>query len=224
MPSQQSVSDLLVVVTVVICAVFLATAGTKDSIYVKTPGTTARTVTTIDPNTGLKFEPRRDFLISRKMQLLGVGTRKKAILNIYSVGVYASKSIVTQWQSEKLPKNGVKRCQTAIVESRAPRAVQLKFSMGVGAEKIAEAVSGIPGVSPKTRQEFQELIIKGIGGKLLKNEEMAFEWKGLDQITVSVRGKLIGTVKNKTLAQGVLSLYVGQKSVSPSLLQDLQCR
>jgi hypothetical protein len=224
MPSQQSMSDLLVVVTVVICAFFLATAGTKGSIYVKTPGTAARTVTTIDPNTGLKFEPTRDFLISRKMQLLGVGTRKKAILNIYSVGVYASKSIVTQWQSEKLPKNGLKRCQTAIVDSRSPRAVQLKFSMGVGAEKIVEAVSGIPGVSPKTRQEFEEMIIKGIGGKLLKNEEMAFEWKGLDQITVSVRGKLIGTVKNKTLARGVLSLYVGQKSVSPSLLQDLHCR
>ena len=224
MPSQQFICDFLVVLTVGICAYILATAGTQNSIYFGTSESLALSGRTIDPNTGLAFEPTRDFHVSNRMQVLGVGTRKKAILNIYSVGVYASKPIVKQWQSDKLPHKGPKRCQTAILESKAPRAVVLKFSMGIGAEKIAEAVSGIPGVTSSTRREFQKMIVDGVGGKLQKNEEMTFEWKGLDRITVSARGKLVGTVKDKALAQGVLSLYVGPKSVSQSLLTDLKCR
>ena len=216
--------DILVVLTVGICAYLLATAGTQNSIYVGPTESRAPSATTVDPNTGLAFKPTRDFHVSKRMQILGVGTRKKAILNVYSVGVYASKPIVKQWQSDKLLLKGPTRCQTAILESRAPRAVVLKFSMGIGAEKIAEAVSGIPGVSSSTRHEFQAMIVDGIGGKLQKNDEMTFEWKGLDRITVSARGKSIGTVKDKALAQGVLSLYVGPKSVSPSLLTDLKCR
>jgi Chalcone isomerase-like len=235
MPSSQQLCDFLVVVTIGLCAYFLATAGTVTvkTVYIKSTedlgGTAAAgshhkpVVTTIDPNTGFAFDPTLDFSIAKKMQLLGVGTRKKAILNIYSVGIYASKPIVKQWESAKIPSKGPKRCETALLESKAPRAVQLKFSMGISAEKIAEAVSSIPGVASKIRQDFESLIVDGTGGKLKKNDQMTFEWKGFDQISVSVRGKSIGTIKDKTLAQGVLNLYVGSKSVAPSLLKDLQC-
>ena len=96
--------------------------------------------------------------------------------------------------------------------------------MGIGPEKIAEAISGLKDVDPTVRQEFHDMLLQGLGGKMLKGESMTFEWKGLDSISVTARGKKIGTMKNKDLAKGVLSLYVGPKSVSPSLLQDLNCR
>jgi hypothetical protein len=68
------------------------------------------------------------------------------------------------------------------------------------------------------------MLVQGLQGKMLKGESMTFEWKGLDTISVTARGKKIGTMKHQDLAQGVLSLYVGPQSVSPSLLQDLKCR
>lgn len=171
------------------------------------------------------------------MNLLGVGTRKKAILNIYSVGFYVSKPLwkeltttttTSKNAKTKIPAKGPKRCQ-AIVDSKAPKAVKLTFVMGIGPEKIAEAMSGLKGVSESVRAEFHDMIVKGLsggGGKMHKGESMSFEWaKGrLDTITVTARGKSIGSMRNKELAQGVLSLYVGPKSVSPSLLEDLHCR
>jgi len=226
MVSQQSMCDFLVMIAVGICAYILATAGTKHSIYEKSSpeSSTTTTMAVLDSNTGISFDRAHDFIISKNMQLLGLGTRKKAILNIYSVAVYGHKSIVKQWNGKDFPKSGELRCQKVLVDTKAPRAVLLKFNMRIGAEKIAEAVSAIPGATAESRLELQNMIVDGSGGKLLKNEEMTFEWKGLDQVTISARGKPIGTIKDKIIASGILGLYVGPKSVSPSLLSALQCR
>ncbi len=170
-----------------------------------------------DKTTGILFAATQDFSSAKKMSLVGVGTRKKAILNIYSIGVYVSKPLLKQFRS------GKGRCET-ILDSKSPKAVQLTFAMGIGPEKIAEAVSGLKGVAQSVRQEFHDLVVNGLAGQMHKGESMSFEWKGYDSITVSARGKRIGTMKNKDLAKGVLSLYLGPKSVAPSLLQDLKCR
>ena len=68
------------------------------------------------------------------------------------------------------------------------------------------------------------MIVDGLGGgKIKKGENMTFEWKG-SEITVTARGKLIGKMNDEALASGVLDLYLGSKSVSPSLLQNLGCK
>ena len=96
--------------------------------------------------------------------------------------------------------------------------------MGIGPEKIAEAVSQLENVDQSIRDEFFKMIVDGLGeGKMKKGEIMTFEWKGADAITVPARGVLVGTMKDKALAQGVLDLYVGPKSVSPTLRESLGC-
>ena len=90
--------------------------------------------------------------------------------------------------------------------------------------QIAEAVSQIDGVREDIKKEFHDMIVDGLGGgKIKKGENMTFEWKG-SEITVTARGKLIGKMNDKALASGVLDLYLGPKSVSPSLLQNLGCK
>ena len=220
-------SDYLILLVVAMCAYFLATVGTQQrSREDATTGGGVILGPRTDKATGIKFGDAVAFPSTGKKQplsLLGVGTRKKAILNIYSLGVYASKPLAKQWTSGKIAKNGHARCQ-ALSDSKSPKAVQLTFAMGIGPDKIAEAISGLSTVSEKVRTEFHDMIVEGLGGKMRKGESMSFEWKGSDTISVTARGKPIGSMKNKDLAQGVLSLYVGPKSVSPSLLHDLNCR
>jgi hypothetical protein len=103
--------------------------------------------------------------------------------------------------------------------------VQLTFAMGIGPEKIAEAISQLDNVDKPVRKKFHDMLIHGMGGgKMQKGESMSFEWKGADTISATARGSYIGQVKDKALAAGVLELYIGSNSVSPSLLENLGCR
>ena len=222
MPSSQNY-DHLVLLIVALCAYLLATVGTTHHISKPSPSDTAATTSTApvwgprtDKATGISFAATQDFATAKSMTLIGVGTRKKAILNIYSLGVYVAKPLLQEFTQQ--------HCQALLSNKKTPRAVQLTFAMGIGPEKIAEAVSGLRNVDVTIRQEFHDMLVQGLQGKMLKGESMTFEWKGLDTISVTARGKKIGTMKHQDLAQGVLSLYVGPQSVSPSLLQDLKCR
>ena len=176
-----------------------------------------------DPTTGIAFSEKSSFHVGKNLNLLGIGTRKKAIVNIYSVGVYVSNPIQRSISaSNSKTKKSV--CDT-ILESKSPKAVKLIFAMGVGPEKIAEAVSQLSGVKESVQKAFHDLVLNGMGdGKMKASEFLTFEWKGEDVIAVTVRGKYVGEMKDVSLAKGVLALYVGQKSVSPSLRNDLGCK
>lgn len=223
--SSSKTYDYLILLVVALSAYMLATVGThqmnKASISSSSSSSTDSLNDALvlgprsDKATGIRFAETQDFSTAKKMTLVGIGTRKKAILNIYSLGVYVSKPLLKEF-----PKG---RCG-AILDSKSPKAVQLTFAMGIGPEKIAEAVSGLKGVDPAILKEFHDMLVNGLGGQMRKGESMSFEWKGLDTISVTARGIRLGTMKNKDLARGVLSLYVGPQSVAPSLLQDLKCR
>jgi hypothetical protein len=179
----------------------------------------------VDETTGLAFAETMNFRVGKKLTLQAVGTRKLAILNIYSLGMYLSKPIIKSIEASK-NKNKTKHtniCDT-ILQSKAPRAVQIQFAMGIGPERIAEAVSQLSGVAEPVRTKFHDLVLQGIqGGKMKPQEVMTFEWKGTDVIVVTVRGQYVGEMKDRDLAMGVLELYVGSKSVSPSLRKHLGC-
>jgi hypothetical protein len=182
----------------------------------------------VDETTGLAFAETMNFRVGKKLTLQAVGTRKLAILNIYSLGIYLSKPITKIIaKNNNNNKSSNTPCDT-ILQSKAPRAVQIQFAMGIGPERIAEAVSQLSGVSESVRTQFHDLVLNGIqqqqGQKMMKAKEvMTFEWKGNDVIVVTVRGQYVGEMKDRDLAMGVLELYVGTKSVSPSLRKHLGC-
>jgi hypothetical protein len=177
----------------------------------------------MDKATGIEFPEKKNFHVAKPaLSLLGVGTRKKTILNIYSLGFFVSASLTKKLDKEA--PEGVAICNT-IREATTPKAVQLTFAMGIGPEKIAEAISQLDNVDELVRKKFHAMLIDGMGdGKMKKGESMTFEWKGADTIMATARGSYIGEVKDKALAAGVLELYLGSKSVSPSLLENLGCR
>ena len=165
-----------------------------------------------DAATGLVFPATQKFRVGGGLSLLGVGIRKKAVINVYSVGFYGSKAVARAVEG----RSGKKACGAAI-SAKGPKAVQLTFVMGVGAAKMADALSNVDGVSQETKDAFGDMIITGMGGKMLKGETMTIEWKGSDVVVVTARGKLIGEMKDRDLHRGLLDIYLGPKSVSPSL-------
>jgi hypothetical protein len=217
MPSK---TDYLIMIAVAAAAYLLGTNSSNNiSIGSLIDGGSVADSRT-DAVTGIAFSNTKRFKkVARwPLHLVGIGTRKLAILKIYSLGFFACDKI--QKDIEKSDKNA---CQI-ILESTSPKAIQMTFAMGVGPERIAEAVSQLSAVKKNIRQEFHDMIVNGMGdGKIQKGESMTFEWKGADTIIATARGVFLGAVKDKALAQGVLALYVGPKSVSPSLRHDLGC-
>lgn len=207
--------EILIVVVVAVVAYWLGSLNSSSN-----NTRTAAAGKRIDPATGIEFSDSESFHVSKNLALLGVGTRKKAILNVYSLGFFVSKQI----QKQLVGQEGASICKTILESSAGPKAVQLTFSMGIGPEKIAEAISQLKTVDAQVLEEFKTMLIEGMGeGKMKKGESFTFEWKGSDAITATARGKFIGQVKDKALATGVLGLYVGPDSVSPSLRRDLGC-
>jgi hypothetical protein len=100
------------------------------------PGVSQGAGVLTDTATGIDFPTSKKFSVAKPaLSLAGIGTRKKAILNIYSLGFFVSDALQKQ-----INKSSNTACQT-IQESAHPKAVQLTFAMGIGPEKIAEAIS-----------------------------------------------------------------------------------
>lgn len=65
---------------------------------------------------------------------VGVGTRKKAVLNIYSLGLFVSSPLEKQILKENPQGNAL--CKT-IQSSNAQKAIELSFVMNLGPEKVS---------------------------------------------------------------------------------------
>ncbi|CAJ1960444.1 unnamed protein product [Cylindrotheca closterium] len=178
-----------------------------------------------DTATGINFPNSKTFAVNKgSMSLAGIGTRKKAFINIYSLGFYVSNPLQKQLTKAAASSSKTTTCET-ILESNQPKAVELTFAMGIGPEKIAEAIAQLANVKEEIKNEFHTMLLDGMGeGNMKKGESITFEWKGKDTILASARGKPIGEMKDKALAEGVLQLYLNkEKGVSPSLLQNMGC-
>lgn len=93
-----------------------------------------------DTATGINFASSKKFQVDKgSMSLAGIGTRKKAFLNIYSLGFFVSSPL--QKQITKVAASSSKTVCDTILESNQPKAVELTFAIGIGPEKIAEAIA-----------------------------------------------------------------------------------
>lgn len=165
----------------------------------------------MDSRTGVQFPIQASFSVAKNLALAGVGTRTKAaVVKVYSVGFYSSKKAI---EGSATPAH--------LINAKGPKVAHLVFTMGVGADKVATALSAVSGVDGKVVQSFNDMLIKGMSGKMSKGESLTLEFDG-PSITVTIRGKSIGSLKDKALASGLLDLYLGRSSVSPTLKDDIK--
>lgn len=173
-----------------------------------------------DPATGIAFPEA-----SAGSKLLGLGTRYKGPLKIYSAALYANPTLLRfkLGKYKGRPADGLKAdFYEALVKSSVIKVIVLKMAMGISKEKLASALSD--SVRPRMGGDldavpkFADAILAGFqpGGKASAGTELVFGLQG-SSTCVSVNGKRCGTVHSAKLADALVRCYVDEKAVSPAL-------
>jgi len=158
---------------------------------------------------------------NKKLELQGVGVRTKVVVNVYSAGFYAEQGPIDRATKPYAGKPGAKLAGDAgffkaIQALGSAKAVLLTFARAVGADKVAEALSAVPGANAKSQQELHKCITRN--GDLSKGDQLLFSWsKATDSVAVKSKSETLCTIKDADLAKGLLSMYLGGNAVSPKL-------
>lgn len=179
----------------------------------------------VEPATGIAFASaiRSD---GKALALLGVGVRVKIVVNVYAAGFYAEPAAMraasapfTDAPAAKLASNA--KLFDALADSASSKQVVLTFARDVGASKIAEALSAVPGASAKARAELEACIVQK-NGDLKKGDSLALAWKGRDAVAVKGgAGATLCAFRDRALASGLLQMYLGKDAVSPKLKSSI---
>jgi hypothetical protein len=179
----------------------------------------------IEPATGIAFANaiRAD---GKALALLGVGVRVKIVVNVYAAAFYAEPAAIRaatapfkDGPAAKLTANA--KLFDALADSPSAKQVVLTFARDVGATKIAEALSAVPGASAKARAELEACIVQK-NGDLKKGDSLAIAWKGRDAVAVkSGSGATLCAFRDRALASGLVRMYLGKDAVSPKLKSSI---
>ena len=176
----------------------------------------------VDPATGIAFSPSEG-----KLGLMGVGVRVKKLgpvaVKVYSVGFYTDTSAVSKAVNAKA---GTESFYGEIAGARAEKALHLKFARGVGTDKVADALASVAGVPAKALTQFGTLLRDAIGADGIRTgETITLRWPaGSASLSVDVRGKRAGVVKDASLPAGGFTMFLGSGSVSPALRKSIAAR
>lgn len=174
----------------------------------------------IDTATGIAFAPKLGDL-----EIFGVGVRRKGPIKIYSVGMYSS-SVVKESLS-LIPSTDENKA-LSILRSGAkdtPTSFLLEMNFKVGAEKIAsaiaESVAPRHNGSPSDVNKLKTLIFDGVSSKGAATKGTTFLFScSKEGVTVSVDGKLQGTVASPGLGKAFCDVYLDEDTVSPKMVSS----
>lgn len=181
-----------------------------------------------DPATGVSFPPKLD----DDLYLLGVGVRRKAIINVYSVGAYSSYKARTSLSDSpagsRNKKESLEQLRTA-VRSADRTSFVLEMTFKASAETMAGAIAD--SVSPRHTGDrsdvdtLKKIILEGVkkvkkGGAATKGTSFRFDC-AQDVLSVSVDGEMVGSLISQSLPGAFCDIYLDDKAVSPALRESI---
>jgi len=176
-----------------------------------------------DKATSVSFEPK----LEDGLYLVGVGVRKKAIINVYAVAMYSSPPTLEALSPFAKGKQK-KDAQTALRNSA--REVNTSFVLEMTFKADAETIAGAiaEGVkprysgSPSDVKELETLIIEGVkskGGQATKGTIFRFDCTK-QGIKVSVDGNEQGLANFDGIGSALVDVFMDDKAVSPQLVDS----
>jgi len=178
--------------------------------------------------TGISFESK----LYDNLYLVGVGARKKSIISIYAVAMYASPLVIRALS--RLPKRGSHDDARATLRDAArtfdalshTTSFVLNMVYKVDAKTIATAIAD--GVKPRFNgivaniEQLESLIFQGVeskGGYATKGTQLKFECSA-EGVTVSVDNILQGKVDCNSLGGALVDVFMDDQAVSPTLIAN----
>lgn len=149
---------------------------------------------------------------SSELLLNGAGLRSKLFIKVYVGALYVSQKSTTP---------------TALLDSTAPRRMQLRLLRDLGADALHEALedglnsNNTPAELAEIKSQSEQLagIMKGIG-KVREGDTVAIDFQA-DGIAVSLNGEARGKVAGANFARALLKVWLGDKPVDASLKKAL---
>lgn len=139
------------------------------------------------------------------LQLNGAGIRRKFFFKIYIGALYAARRLSTPAE---------------VLADPGDKVIRMRFLYGrVGREKITEAfaegfANNAPAVagSPDARR-FLALFTRDF----VRGDTVDLELSAAGTVTARQNGRLLGTVRSKPLAHGILAIYFGPRPADEDL-------
>lgn len=167
--------------------------------------------------TGITFAPKLD----EGMYLVGAGVRKKSIIKIYAVAMYASPAILNEVSPSTLGN-----AARTFNPSSPMTSFVLEMVYSIGAEKIASAIAESVkpryGGSMEDISALESLIIEGvnkIGGQATQGTVFRFDCSD-DGVSVSANGVEQGIAKFDGLGSAFVDVFMDDNAVSPTLVDS----
>ena len=181
-----------------------------------------------DKATGVSFDAKLD----DGLYLVGVGVRKKAIINVYAVAMYSSPAALEALSP--FPRGKKKKdAQTALLSavrtfgSSSPQTtfvleMTFKADGATIGGAIAEGVQPRYNGSPSDVKELEALIIDGVknkGGQATKGTIFRFDCTH-EGVKVSVDGNEQGIARFDGIGSALVDVFMDDKAVSPQLVDS----
>lgn len=178
--------------------------------------------------TGVTFDAK----LEDGLYLVGVGVRKKAIINIYGVAMYTSPAVLEavsafQRGKQKLDAQNALRNAARSFDSATPKTTfVLELVFKADAKTIAGAIAD--SVKPRYSgaasdvNELESLIFEGVkskGGTAIKGTVFRFDCTE-SGVTVSVDGNEQGQVESEGIGSAFVDVFMDDKAVSPQLIDS----
>ena len=147
-----------------------------------------------------------------ELVLNGAGLRSKLFIKVYVGALYASQKSATA---------------AALLDSTAPRRMQMRLLRDLGADALHEALedglnsNNTPAELAEIKSQSEQLagIMKSIG-KVKEGDTVAIDFQA-DGIAVSLNGEARGKVAGAGIARALLKVWLGDKPVDASLKKAL---
>ncbi|XXG48535.1 hypothetical protein AAC387_Pa02g2958 [Persea americana] len=192
---------------------------------------------TIDPKTGVSFPP----VLNDSQRLLGIGMRKKSVLglkniDVYAFGVYADDNDIKKWFSKKYGKLTVSElkenknfydevlsqdiCMTVrlqIVYGRLSiRSVRNAFEESVGSRLQKFGGSDNKDLLQRFTSQFKDeyRIPRGCIIDLSKDHGHI--------LCTKIDGKEVGSIQSKLLCRSILDLYIGDEPFDRHAKEEIE--
>jgi len=187
-----------------------------------------------DKATGVIFDPKLDDGPDplSGLYLVGVGVRKKAIINIYAVALYSSLSVLEalspfpRGKQKKEAQTALRNAARTFGPSSPTTSFVLEMVFNADAQTIAGAIA--EGVkprysgSPSNVKELENLIIEGVkskGGQATKGTIFRFDCTA-EGVRVSVDGNEQGKASFEGMGSAFVDVFTDSKAVSPQLVDS----
>jgi hypothetical protein len=173
--------------------------------------------TVTEPRSGVSFPARRD-----GMTLLGVGVRTRTMLKVkvYAIGLYAADSALTGTLAAHKGKPASEALYKDLVWGDFPKQVVLKFTRGLGQDKIQEAMrEALSGADAKLTNLFVSYF-----PEVKEGEECVLRWLPGGTLETTYAGLNKGPINDKNFAAAVFGIWLREKPIQEEIKRDLVAR